>query len=76
MTICMNIAYFQEAGIRCPHCKQNQLTAAMVVQRLTFAGQQVLQVECSRCHSQSTIREKSDAPRTQDQTYAFHRYRR
>jgi hypothetical protein len=76
MTICMNIAYFEEAGIRCPHCKRNQLTGDMVVQRLQLAGLQVLLVECSVCHSHSTIREKSDAPLTQDQTYAYHRYRR
>lgn len=72
----MNISYFEEAGIRCPHCKQHQLTKEMVVRRLSFAGVQVLNVECSLCHSQSTIREKSDAPKTQDQTYALHRYRR
>lgn len=76
MTICMNIAYFEEAGIRCPHCKQTQLTKEMVTQRLTFAGTQVLQVECAYCHSHSTIREKSDAPQSQDQKYAYHRYRR
>ena len=76
MTICMNIPYFEEVGIRCPHCKQNQLTNEMVVQRLSFAGLQVLQVECSLCHSNSTIREKSDAPKTQDQKYAYHRYRK
>ena len=76
MTICMNIGYFEEAGIRCPHCKQNQLGKEMVVQELSFAGLRVLVVECSLCHSNSTIREKSDAPRTQDQKYAYHRYRK
>lgn len=76
MTICMNIAYFEEAGMRCPHCKQAQLTREMVTQRLNLAGLQVLRVECANCHSQSTIREKSDAPRSQDQKYAYHRYRR
>jgi hypothetical protein len=76
MTITMNIPYFEEAGIRCPHCKQHQLTAAEVVQRMTFGGVQVLMVECGLCHSSSTIREKTDAPRTQDQTYALHRYRK
>ena len=76
MTICMNIGYFEEAGIRCPHCRQNQLTREMVTQRLEFAGVQILRVECSLCHSSSTIREQSDAPKTQDQKYAFHRYRR
>ena len=76
MTITLNIAYFEEAGIRCPHCRQNQLTKEQVVRTMSFAGQRILVVECSLCHSQSTVREKSDAPKTQNQTYAFHRYRK
>ena len=76
MTITMNIAYFEEAGIRCPHCKQHQLTKEQVVRRLEFGGVQVLVLECSLCHSNSTIREKTDAPKTQDQKYAYHRYRK
>lgn len=76
MTITMNIEYFEEAGIRCPHCKQVKLTKEQIVQRMQFGGTQILIVECSVCHSNSTIREKSDAPKTQDQTYAFHRYRK
>lgn len=76
MTICMNIPYFLESGIRCPHCKQNQLSAGMVTRELDMLGIRVLIVECSLCHSNSTIREKSDAPRTQDQKYGYHRYRR
>ncbi|HEY8287278.1 MAG TPA: hypothetical protein VIJ28_23055 [Chloroflexota bacterium] len=76
MTITLNIAYFEEAGIRCPHCRQHQLTKEQVVRRMEFAGHAVLVVECGLCHSQSTVREKSDAPKTQDQTYAFHRYRK
>ncbi|HVA92607.1 MAG TPA: hypothetical protein VNL71_22525 [Chloroflexota bacterium] len=76
MTITLNIAYFEEAGIRCPHCRQHQLTKEQVTRRMEFAGQVVLVVECGLCHSQSTVREKSDAPKTQDQTYAFHRYRK
>ena len=76
MTICMNIPYFEEVGIRCPHCKQNQLGKEMVRQRIGLGDTQVLIVECSFCHSNSTIREKSDAPRTQDQKYAYHRYRK
>ena len=33
----MNIPYFEEVGIRCPHCKQNQLTNEMVVATDTAA---------------------------------------
>jgi hypothetical protein len=76
MTITMNIEYFEEAGIRCPHCKQEKLTKEQIVRRMEFGGVKVLIAECALCHSQSTIREKSDAPKTQDQTYAFHRYRK
>ena len=76
MTITMNIDYFEEAGIRCPHCRQAQLTSAQVTTRMLFGGKKILTVQCALCHSSSTIREQSDAPRTQDQTYALHRYRR
>jgi RNase P subunit RPR2 len=76
MTITMNIEYFEQDGIRCPHCRQAQLTKETIRSRMEFGGTLVLVVECSLCHSSSTIREKSDAPRTQDQTYAFHRYRK
>ena len=76
MTITMNIEYFEEAGIRCPHCKQHQLNKDEIVQRMQLGPVKVYVVECGFCHSQSTIREKSDAPRTQDQKYAYHRYRK
>jgi DNA-directed RNA polymerase subunit RPC12/RpoP len=76
MTITMNITYFEDAGIRCPHCRQAQLTKEQVASRMQFGGAEVLVVECALCHSRSTIREKSDAPKTQNQTYAFHRYRK
>ena len=76
MTITMNIPYFEEAGIRCPHCKQHQLSKEEVVRRMTFGETQVLIVECGLCHSNSTIREKSDVPKTQDQKYGYHRYRK
>lgn len=76
MTITLSVEYFEEAGIRCPHCRRHQLTKEQVIRRLDFAGNQILVVECGLCHSQSTIRNKSDAPRTQDQKYAFHRYRK
>ena len=76
MTITMNVQYFEEAGIRCPHCRQAQLTKDHIKSRMQFGGAEVLTVECGLCHSSSTIREKSDAPKTQDQTYALHRYRK
>ncbi len=76
MTITMNVEYFEEAGIRCPHCRSAQLTKDHIKSRMRFGGVEVLMVECGLCHSSSTIREKSDAPKTQDQTYALHRYRK
>jgi hypothetical protein len=76
MTITLNIQYFEEAGTRCPHCRQAQLTKDQITSRMKFGGVEVLTVECPLCHSSSTIREKSDAPKTQDQTYALHRYRK
>jgi hypothetical protein len=78
MTITINIDYFEQNGIRCPHCKQTQLTTGQIVNRLTLAGRRVYTVECEYCHSQSTIQEKSDEVRSQERTYSYHRpkYRR
>ena len=78
MTITINIAYFEQNGIRCPHCKQVQLTAADILDRLTLAGRRVYRVECSYCHSNSTIQEKADETQTQERIYSYHRpkYRR
>ena len=76
MTISMNVQYFEEAGIGCPHCRHAQLTKDNIRSRMQFGGAQVLVVECDLCHSSSTIREQSNAPRTQSQTYALHRYRK
>ncbi len=78
MTITINIEYFEEHGIRCPHCKQVQLTGADVVDRLTLAGRRVYRLECSYCHSNSTLQEKADETQTQERTYSYHRpkYRR
>ncbi|HZS87519.1 MAG TPA: hypothetical protein VFE42_08525 [Chloroflexota bacterium] len=78
MTITINIDYFEQNGIRCPHCKQAQLTPGNIVNRLTLAGRRVFMVECPCCHSQSTIQEKSDEVQSQERTYSYHRpkYRR
>ena len=78
MTITINIEYFAQNGIRCPHCKQVQLTEGDIVDRLTLAGRRIYRVECSYCHSNSTIQEKADEAQAQERTYSYHRpkYRR
>ena len=78
MTITINIDYFQEMGVRCPHCKQVQLTDNDVFDRFSLAGRRVYRLECSNCHSQATIQEKADEAQTQERTYSYHRpkYRR
>lgn len=78
MTITINIAYFEQNGIRCPHCKQAQLTPDHSINRFTLAGRRVYQMECPFCHSNSTIQEKADEAPSQERTYAYHRprYRR
>lgn len=78
MTITINIEYFEQNGIRCPHCKQVQLTSANIVDRFSLAGRRVYQMECGYCHSNSTIQEKADETQSQERTYSYHRpkYRR
>ena len=78
MTITINIAYFEQNGIRCPHCKQAQLTSDDSINRFTLAGRRIYQMECPFCHSNSTIQEKADEAQSQDRTYSYHRpkYRR
>lgn len=78
MTITINIEYFEQNGIRCPHCKQTQLTTAHILDRLALAGRRVYRMECPYCHSNSTIQEKADETQAQERTYSYHRpkYRR
>lgn len=78
MTITINIPYFEQNGIRCPHCKQAQLTPDHIIDRFTLAGRRVYQMECPFCHSNSTIQEKADEAQSQERTYSYHRpkYRR
>jgi cytochrome c len=78
MTITINIDYFEKTGVTCPHCKQTQLTTDNIIDRLTLAGRRVYRMECSFCHSNSTIQEKADETQTQERTYSYHRpkYRR
>ena len=78
MTITINIEYFEQNGIRCPHCKQAQLTPAHIQDRLTLAGRRVYRLEGPICHSNSTLQEKADETQSQERTYSYHRpkYRR
>ncbi len=78
MTITINIEYFEQTGVKCPHCKQAQLTPADIIDRFTLAGRRIYRLECSYCHSNATIQEKADEAQTQERTYSYHRpkYRR
>ncbi len=78
MTITINIDYFEKVGVKCPHCKQVQLTTDDIIDRLTLAGRRIYRMECSYCHSNSTIQEKADEAQTEERTYSYHRpkYRR
>ena len=78
VTITINIPYFEENGIRCPHCKQIQLTPENIQERWVIAGRRVYLMECPTCRSNSTIQEKADEEQTQERSYEYHRpkYRR
>ena len=78
MTITINIDYFERVGVKCPHCKQAQLTTGDIIDRLTLAGRRIYRMECPYCHSNSTIQEKADEAQTEERTYSYHRpkYRR
>lgn len=78
MTITINIGYFEEHGITCPHCKRAQLTTDQIVDRLSLGGRRVYIMECGLCRSNSTLQEKADEAQTQERTYSYHRpkYRR